>query len=243
VCRDVFLFARMSPASSTWSLADWQAFHDERAAILEFDGGLGRADAEARALAEIYERLREVAAARGDLLGELITADRRRRHPDLVPVLADLGLDRGRLPAWGVGSIVVEGETWRPASAGERGEASLIVPAFETAGLIDLVAQRLSDGRLYCRLGLATLLGADAVDRARETNAGLMVFRDVASWLAGHGLGAVILDWRDVGRRLEGVRTILCPTRSAPALHRATRLCRPLPLIAVPRPKEIDHAA
>ena len=229
--------------SSAWSLADWQTFYDERAAIREFGGGLDRAVAEARALAETYEHLREVAAPRGDLLGELIAASRRREHRDLIPVLADLGLDRCCLPLWGVGWIVVEGETWRPASAGERGDASLIVPAFEAAGLIDLVAQRLDDGRLYRRLGLATLLGADAVERARETGGPLLVFGDVASWLAGHGLGAVILDWRDAGRPLEGVRTILCPTRCAPALHRATRRCRPRPRIAIPGPKETTDAA
>src|SRR5438094_6862570 len=110
----------MSLPSSAWSLADWQAFYDGRAANLEFDGGLDRAVAEGRALAETYEHRREVAAPRGDLLGELIAASRRREHPDLVPVLAELGLDRCRLPLWGVGWIVVEGETWRPASIGER---------------------------------------------------------------------------------------------------------------------------
>src|SRR5206468_2286997 len=88
---------------------------------------------------------------------------------------------------------------------GEPGDASLIVPAFAAAGLIDLAAQRLDDGTLYRRLGLATLLGADAVDRARETEGPLLVFGGVASWLAGHGLGAVILDWRDtVGRNAPG---------------------------------------
>jgi hypothetical protein len=229
--------------SSAWSLADWQTFYDERAAIREFGGGLDRAVAEARALAETYEHLRKVAPPRNDLLGELIAASRRREHPDLASALADLGLDRCRLPLWGVGWIVVEGETWRPASVGEPGDASLIVPAFAAAGLIDLAAQRLDDGTLYRRLGLATLLGADAVDRARETEGPLLVFGGVASWLAGHGLGAVILDWRDAGRPLEGVRTILCPTRCAPALHRATRRCRPRPRIAIPGPKETTDAA
>jgi hypothetical protein len=233
----------MFPLSSAWSLADWQAFYDERAAISEFDGGLDRATAEARALAETYERGHKFAAPRGDLLGELISASGHREHPDLLPVLADLGLDFCRLPLWGVGWIVVEGDTWRPVSAGERGDASLIVPAFEALGLIDLIAQRLRDGRLFRRLGLATLLGADAVECARETEAPLLVFRNAASWLAGHGLGAVILNWREADRRLEGVRTILCPADCAPALHRATRACRPVPLIAVPRPEEINHAA
>ncbi len=32
-----------------WGEDDWNAFHDERAGIMEFDGGLTRAEAEARA--------------------------------------------------------------------------------------------------------------------------------------------------------------------------------------------------
>ena len=233
----------MSPPSSAWSPADWQAFYDERAAILEFDGGLARSEAEACALTETCERLRAVAEPRGDLLGELIAAGRRRMHPDLAAPLASLGLDRGRLPLWGVGWTVAEGDTWRPAAPGEPGAASLIAPAFEAAGLTDLVAQRLRDGRLYRRLGLAVLLGADAVEQARQTEGSLVVFGDAASWLAGHGRGVVILDWREAARRLEGVRTILCPAHCGPALHRATRSCRPRPTIAVPRPKESRHVA
>src|SRR5262249_61576340 len=104
----------MSSAASAWSLADAQAFHDERAAILEFEVGLNRATAEACALAKTCAHLREVAVPRGDLLGELISVGHRREHPDLVPMLADLGLDRCRLPLWGVGCIVVEGDIWRP---------------------------------------------------------------------------------------------------------------------------------
>jgi hypothetical protein len=39
----------LSPSLDAWSAEDWQAFFDERAAICEFDGGLPRPDAEARA--------------------------------------------------------------------------------------------------------------------------------------------------------------------------------------------------
>ena len=41
----------LRPANDGWSPDDWQVFFDERAAILEFDGGLPRAEAEARAFA------------------------------------------------------------------------------------------------------------------------------------------------------------------------------------------------
>jgi hypothetical protein len=42
---------------TSWDADDWQAAFDERAAILEFDGGLPREDAERLAREEI-ERLR-----------------------------------------------------------------------------------------------------------------------------------------------------------------------------------------
>jgi hypothetical protein len=38
-------------ADEAWSAEDWQVFFDERAGIAEFDGGLSRAQAEARAFA------------------------------------------------------------------------------------------------------------------------------------------------------------------------------------------------
>ena len=41
----------LRPTNDGWSPEDWQVFFDERAAILEFDGGLPRAEAEARAFA------------------------------------------------------------------------------------------------------------------------------------------------------------------------------------------------
>jgi hypothetical protein len=43
--------ALLRPAYDGWSAEDWLAFFDERAGIAEFDGGLPRADAEARAFA------------------------------------------------------------------------------------------------------------------------------------------------------------------------------------------------
>ena len=41
----------LRPSLDGWSAEDWQVFFDERAAIAEFDGGLPRAEAEARAFA------------------------------------------------------------------------------------------------------------------------------------------------------------------------------------------------
>jgi hypothetical protein len=45
------LLALLRPGSDGWSGEDWLAFYDERAGIAEFDGGLPRDQAEARAFA------------------------------------------------------------------------------------------------------------------------------------------------------------------------------------------------
>ena len=45
------IVAVLRPDRDGWSADDWQAFFDERAGIMEFDGRLSRAEAEAQALA------------------------------------------------------------------------------------------------------------------------------------------------------------------------------------------------
>jgi hypothetical protein len=43
------IVALLRPGQGGWSIEDWRVFFDERAAIAEFDGGLPREEAEARA--------------------------------------------------------------------------------------------------------------------------------------------------------------------------------------------------
>jgi hypothetical protein len=45
------LLRLLRPSLDGWLAEDWQVFFDERAGIAEFDGGLSRAEAEARAFA------------------------------------------------------------------------------------------------------------------------------------------------------------------------------------------------
>jgi hypothetical protein len=45
------IVALLRPANDGWLAEDWQVFFDERAGIAEFDGGLSRDQAEARAFA------------------------------------------------------------------------------------------------------------------------------------------------------------------------------------------------
>ena len=45
------IVALLRPGRDSWSAENWQVYFDERAGIAEFDGGLPRAEAEARAFA------------------------------------------------------------------------------------------------------------------------------------------------------------------------------------------------
>jgi hypothetical protein len=45
------IVALLRPGPDEWSAEDWQVFFDERAGIIEFDGGLPRAEAEVNAFA------------------------------------------------------------------------------------------------------------------------------------------------------------------------------------------------
>jgi len=216
---------------------------EERAAVLEFDGGLSRAEAERRAVADTYDELVGRGCRARGILGELIRADAQRQVPALEEALHALGLAGVRAPLWGFGSVVAEQDTWRPARDEEVGMAAAIVPACEEGAIVDLVAQRLGDGRLLSRLGLVDLLGWDELQKARDSGAPLLVYGDVLTWLRGQGRGAVLLDWRAAHRHLDGLATLLCSARIAPRLHRATRRCRPLPTVAVLRPREAGLAA
>jgi hypothetical protein len=216
---------------------------EERAAVLEFDGGFGRAEAEQRALAEIYHELLACRGLACGILDELIRAGARRYAPALEEPLQALGLAGVRAPLWGFADVVAEQDTWRPAGDEEPGMAALIVPACEDGAIVDLVAQRLGDGRVLSRLGAVDLLGWDELQLARDSGGPLLVYRDVLTWLRGHGRGAVVLDWRSAHRHLDGLATLLCSERSAPLLHRATRRCRPVPTIGILRPREACLAA
>jgi hypothetical protein len=75
----------LRPAEDGWSAEDWQVFFEERAGIVEFDGGLPRAEAEAPAFAccvvEWLNRNPERSPA-GRCLG---CGDREHAHDPLLP--------------------------------------------------------------------------------------------------------------------------------------------------------------
>jgi hypothetical protein len=79
------IVALLRPAEDGWSAEDWQVFFEERAGIVEFDGGLLRAEAEAQAFAccvvEWLNRNPERSPA-GRCLG---CGDREHAHDPLLP--------------------------------------------------------------------------------------------------------------------------------------------------------------
>ncbi len=204
-----------------------RADFEERAAIIEHDGGLSRAEAEALALREI----RDLAGDPPGILGELARADRRRQHPDLASMIVALGLGLARCP-WGFDHVVADGETYRPAIDAEPAHAAFIVPGVEDGAVVDLVACTVTPQRMRSRLGCAAVVGSDEIERARETDAPLLVFDNTIRWLRGYSRGAVIVDWIRAAREIEGVQTLMCSAALAPRLRDATRRCWPRPTIA-----------
>jgi hypothetical protein len=225
--------------SDTWQ--DVRAEFNERAAILEYDNGLTRTEAEAQAVRELVDQLHQQSQPPTGIVAELADANRHRSHPDLAEVLAALGLTDVRSPAWGLGAVVPGGDTYRPAEADEQGHQAAIVPAAKDGAVVDLVAQGLNSGKMLPRLGSAVLLGVDEVQSARDADRPLIVFSNALFWLRGHTRGVVVVDWREAGWELEGVKTLLCRSDLAPRLHEATRHCWPVPTIAVA--EGLRHAA
>jgi hypothetical protein len=240
---DVMNNASMSVAISAHEYRDQGMTADfaERAAILEYDHGMARADAESQAVGEILDR--KLADVFPGILGELGRADLRRRHPDLAPVLADLGLANVTASAWGFGHVIADGETYRPAIDGETAHAAVIVPAVEGGGIADLVACTLSPRRMRSRLGVAAVVGLDEIERARDADAPLLVFDDAIRWLRGGTHGVTVVDWKRAAQEIEGVKILMCSASLATRLHDATRRCWPRPTIAFTQPEAMRHAA
>jgi hypothetical protein len=213
----------------------------ERAAVLEHDAGLPRNQAEAQAIREYLDG-RLIIEIEG-LVGELIRAHRWLWHSELRLVLGAMGLLTSRAPIWGIDWVEPEGESYHPAAGGEMGRSAFIFPCFDEDGLADLVAESLETGHLLRRYCFARVLGAKAIEEARKFDEPLFVFHRPSSWLRGHCLGAVVLDWEQIGREFNGVRKIFCHLSLASRLHEATRRCWPRPTVALPAANEARHAA
>lgn len=138
-----------------------------------------------------------------DIHRELAEAQALARDPRYAPDF-DLPNDLA-----GLGRVEIHNGIYQPD---EAGEPAVIVAAEAAGELVDLVAVRLHDRATATRLGVATLLGEDAVEAARLHDQVLLVYRDPLHWLWAGCLGVAILDWRAVRYSLDGVSQIKCAT-------------------------------
>jgi hypothetical protein len=75
----------LRPGCDGWSAEDWQVFFDERAGIVEFDGGLPRAEAEAQAFACCVAEWLNRNPERSPAGRCLECGDREHAHDPLLP--------------------------------------------------------------------------------------------------------------------------------------------------------------
>jgi hypothetical protein len=97
------------------------------------------------------------------LLSELISAHRTARRPELVEALEACGLPVLGVPVWGVEFVEVAGDCYQPRHGGHP---AIIIPVFQDGELIDLTATGLATRRTVIRMGIASMLGQEAIDRA-----------------------------------------------------------------------------
>ena len=127
------------------------------------------------------------------LLRELLAARRTARLPELADALQACGLPIDGASTWGVGFVDIDSHNYAPAVGGKP---AIIVPLFEGGALLDLIAVGLETRSTRTRRGLATVLGQEWLEHARETETAVRLFGDPIEWLRNGCRGAVVVDWR-----------------------------------------------
>jgi hypothetical protein len=172
------------------------------------------------------------------LLGELLAAHRTARLPELVGALQACGLSIDTGPVWGVSFVEIDAHHYAPV---EGGKPAVIVSAFEEGRLLDLVAVGLETRSSRTRMGIATVLGQEWIDHAKDTETTVRLFPDPITWLLNGRRGAVVVDWRAARYALADVPGIACESELlAKQVDRVMRQPVRLPPLFV---REVDHAA
>jgi hypothetical protein len=141
------------------------------------------------------------------LFCELLVARRTARLPELAAALQACGLPIDGASTWGVGFVDIDAHNYAPA---DGGKPAIIVPLFEGGALLDLIAVGLETRSTRTRRGLATVLGQEWLDHARETETAVRLFGDPIEWLRNGCRGAVVVDWRAAPFTLSEVPAIAC---------------------------------
>jgi hypothetical protein len=145
------------------------------------------------------------------LLRELLAAWRTAQTPDLAAALLACGLPIDGASPWaaplGVAFVDIDPHHYAPAAGGKP---AIIAPFFADGVLLDLVATGLATRSTRTRLGVATMLGREWVDRAKDTETAVRLFGDPIEWLRNGCRGAVVIDWRAARYELADLPAIAC---------------------------------
>lgn len=170
------------------------------------------------------------------LLRELLTARKTASTPDLAVALQACGLPITTV--WGVSFVEIDAHHYVPVAGGR---AAVITPLFEDGRLLDLVATGLQTRATRTRAGIATVLGRQWINHAKETETTVRLFGDPIEWLRNGRRGAVVVDWRSARHALADVPGIACETEFLAAqVERAMHQPVSLPKLFV---REANRAA
>ena len=152
------------------------------------------------------------------LFREYLVSRGTARRPDLAAALQGCGLPSEGL---GVSFVEIDSHHYAPTAGGKP---AIITPLFEDGVLLDLVATGLQTRTTRTRAGIATVLGQEWIDRAKDTGTAVRLFGDPIKWLRNGRRGAVVVDWRTARYVLAGVPDIACETELlAKQVERAMR--------------------
>jgi hypothetical protein len=170
------------------------------------------------------------------LLRELLAAHKVARSPDLAAALQECGLPISSV--WGVSLVEIDTHHYAPLGGGKP---AIITPLFKDGVLLDLVATGLRTRATRTRAGIATVLGQEWIDNAKETETTVRLFADPIEWLRNNRRGAVVVDWRSARYALADVPGLACQNELlAKQVERAMRQPIRLPQLFVP---EANRAA
>jgi hypothetical protein len=133
---------------------------------------------------------------------------------------------------------IIGAHNYAPA---DGGKPAIIVPLFEDGRLLDLVATGLGTRSARTRRGIATVLGREWLDHAKQTETAARLFSDPIGWLRNGRRGAVVIDWRAARYELGDLPGIVCENELlAKRVDRALREPSRLPQLFV---REAHRAA
>ena len=173
------------------------------------------------------------------LLPELLTAHALAHRLDLRKALVACRLRQAGGQIWGVAFVSTDDPHHYVPMAG--GASAIIVPVFDGGALIDLVATVMPSRAIRTRCGVATVLGREWLDHARDAGESARLFADPIAWLAGGRHGAVVLDWRSARFDLADLSSLVCDSdRLAARVDDSMRIQPHIPPLFV---RERNHHA